>query len=99
MSECYDHEPGAFGLVRAKMTESLRDVSVENGRRRLIFSNFAWLIADRAGRTAVNVVVGILVARHLGPDEFGVLSFSVTLIGLVAVVAGFGLEGVVVRDL
>ncbi len=79
------------------MSESQADIFV-SGRRRIV-SNFGWLIADRVGRMVVNVVVGVVVARHLGPDEFGVLSFSLALTGMFTVVAGFGLEGVVVRDL
>jgi len=50
-------------------------------------------------RAAVGVVVSAVIARHLGPDSFGVLSLVFTYVLLFASVAGFGLDGVVVRDL
>jgi PST family polysaccharide transporter len=40
-----------------------------------------------------------MIARHLGPDSFGILSVAFTYVLLFASVAAFGLDGVVVRDL
>lgn len=64
-----------------------------------IRGSFSWLMLDRAGRVVVGVVVGIAVARHLGPAEFGVLSFSLALTGIFAVVTNLGFDEVLVRDL
>lgn len=66
---------------------------------RVVLANFAWLIFDRAGRALINVVAGVAVARHLGPGDFGVLSFATSLAGLFAVVTGLGLDEILVRDL
>lgn len=64
-----------------------------------VFANFAWLMFDRAGRALINIVAGIAVARHLGPEDFGVLSFATALAGIFAVLAGLGLDDILVRDL
>jgi PST family polysaccharide transporter len=66
---------------------------------RAIAGNSAWLFGDKIVRAGLGVIVGALVARHLGPDSFGVLSVVFTYVVLFASVAAFGLEGVVVRDL
>lgn len=50
-------------------------------------------------RAGLGAVVSAVIARHLGPDSFGVLSLVFTYVVLFASVAGFGLDGVVVRDL
>jgi PST family polysaccharide transporter len=50
-------------------------------------------------RAGVGAIVSAVIARHLGPDSFGVLSLVFTYVLLFASVAGFGLDSVVVRDL
>ncbi len=66
---------------------------------RAIAGNSAWLFGDKIVRAGLGVTVGALVARHLGPDSFGVLSVVFTYVALFASVAAFGVEGVVIRDL
>jgi len=61
--------------------------------------NSAWLFGDKIVRAGLGVIVGAVVARHLGPDSFGALSLVFTYILLFASFAAFGLDGVVVRDL
>lgn len=66
---------------------------------RSTMTSFWWLAGDRFGRVALGVVVSIAVARHLGPEQFGSLSFAVALTGIVAVVAALGLDDIVVREM
>ncbi len=64
-----------------------------------VFANFAWLMFDRLGRMIINFVVGVAVARHLGPADFGVLSYATASASIFAVFAGLGLDELLVRDL
>lgn len=59
----------------------------------------AWMLGDRVIRAALGVIVGALVARHLGPDSFGMLSLVFAHVLLFASIAGLGMDGVLVRDL
>jgi PST family polysaccharide transporter len=61
--------------------------------------NTAWLFADKALRMAVGLTVGVMVARYLGPTQFGLLSYALTFATFWAVLAGVGLNTVVVREL
>ena len=47
----------------------------------------------------VGLLVGVWVARYLGPEQFGLLSFANAFIGLFGAVAGLGLQNIVVRDI
>jgi PST family polysaccharide transporter len=47
----------------------------------------------------IGLVVGIWIARYLGPEQFGLLNYAVALVGLFSAVAGLGLDNIVVRDL
>ncbi|BCS54867.1 flippase [Geobacter sp. SVR] len=61
--------------------------------------NSGWLFADRIFRMGVGLVVGVWIARYLGPSEYGLLSYAASIIGMFSAVALLGLEAIVVRDL
>jgi len=63
------------------------------------FKNTSWLFAEKILRMGVGLFVGIWVARYLGPEQFGLLSYAQSFVGLFAIVAGLGLDGVIVREL
>ena len=45
------------------------------------------------------VVVGMLVARYLGPSKFGLLNYGIAIYGLFNVISNLGLDSLVVRDI
>lgn len=47
----------------------------------------------------VGLLVGVWVARYLGPEKFGLMNYAMAIVALVGAVASFGLNGIVVRDL
>ncbi|CAH2032039.1 flippase [Trichlorobacter ammonificans] len=63
------------------------------------FSNTLWLFGDRLLRMGVGLVVGVWVARYLGPEGYGLLSFAGSYVMLFSALALFGLESLVVREL
>src|SRR6478736_3465051 len=66
---------------------------------RAALHNFGWMIGEKLVRLIASVVVGLLVARYLGPEQFGSLSFCLAVVTLLGVLPTFGLEGVVQREL
>lgn len=66
------------------------------GRRVVV--NFSWLALDKGLRLAGGLLVGVWIARFLGPEQFGRLSFALAYIGLLGVVANLGLHSLLVRE-
>jgi PST family polysaccharide transporter len=64
-----------------------------------ILDNIGWLFFDKILRMGVGLIVGVWVARYLGPEQFGLFNFAAAFVGMFGAVAGLGLQGVVVRDL
>lgn len=62
-------------------------------------ANTGWLFADRIMRMGVGLVVGVWIARYLGPEQFGLLNYASAFVALFGAIAGLGLNGIVVRDL
>lgn len=64
-----------------------------------VISNTGWLIAEKMVRIGVGLFVGVWVARFLGPEQFGYLSYALAFVSLFSAIAGLGLDGIVVREL
>ncbi|NDY42307.1 flippase [Dissulfurirhabdus thermomarina] len=64
-----------------------------------IVDNIGWLFLDKFLRLGLGLLVGVWLARYLGPAQFGLLSFAQAFVGLFAAVATLGLQGIVVRDI
>ena len=47
----------------------------------------------------VALFVGVYVARYLGPERFGLLSYAMSFVGLFTALATLGLDGIMVREL
>ena len=47
---------------------------------RKYFVNTSWLLGERILRMAVSLLVGIYVARYLGPERFGLLSYALCFV-------------------
>ncbi len=71
------------------------------GRHNLqkIIGNIGWMLADKVLRMVVGLFVGIWVARYLGPEQFGFLSYAGAYVALFSAIATLGLDGIVVREL
>ena len=63
------------------------------------FKNTSWLMGEKILRMVVGLFVGIWVARYLGPERFGLLSYAQAFVALFTVIASFGLDGILVREL
>ncbi|MBE6374000.1 MAG: hypothetical protein E7055_18270, partial [Lentisphaerae bacterium] len=61
--------------------------------------NSFWMLTARALWIISALLVGIAVARKLGPSDFGCLSYAVAYVGIFAVVTNLGLDAIIDRDL
>jgi len=66
---------------------------------RKYFANTSWLLSERVLRMVVSLFVGIYVARYLGPERFGLLSYTLSFVWLFSSLASVGLDEILVREL
>lgn len=64
-----------------------------------ILNNIGWLFIDKVLRMGVGLLVGVWVARYLGPEQYGLLNYAMAFVGLFGAIATLGLQGIIVRDL
>jgi O-antigen/teichoic acid export membrane protein len=82
----------SFAPVRRRLER------VPNGLRR-VAASAGWLTASQVTRLAVGLLVGLYVARYLGPESFGLLNYAISFALLFGALAQLGLADIVVRDL
>ncbi len=61
--------------------------------------NTGWLMGDQIVRMSAGLVIGVWMARYLGPALFGQLSYALAFTMLFSPIAGLGLESIVIRKL
>lgn len=74
------------------------EITLTAGFRRY-FANTSWLMGHRVLRMVVALFVGVYVARYLGPERFGLLSYAGSFVALFTALATLGLDGIMVREL
>lgn len=71
------------------------------GRNNLqnILANTGWLFADRILRMCVGLLVGVWIARYMGPGQFGVYNYAIVFVAMFSALSNLGLDGIVVRNM
>lgn len=63
------------------------------------FKNTSWVFLEKVLRIFVGIFVTVWVARYLGPQQFGILSYAIALVGIFSSISTLGLDSIVVREL
>lgn len=62
-------------------------------------NNTGWLFFEKGLRTVLTLIVAIWVSRYLGPEEFGILSYAISVVSLLGSLNMVCIDDVVVREL
>ena len=84
---------------RDVVSEIVRRLGIYQLDFRRYFVNTSWMIAEQILRIIAGLVVGIWVARYLGPEQFGIFSYALAFTAIFGGMAKLGLDRIVVRDL
>lgn len=68
---------------------------MSNGR---VISNIYWALAGKVVNLVSGLVVGIMVARFLGPEQFGLMNYVISFVFLFQTISVFGLDNIEVRE-
>ena len=68
-------------------------------RLREYIENTSWLAFERLFRMILGLVGWLYIARYLGPDNYGLLNYALSLVGLFATVAALGMDQLLMREL
>lgn len=81
------------------LPRSIHNRFAEGTALRKTAANTGWLMFEHICRLGIGLVVSVLIARHLGPHDFGILSYALSVTAFLGTFVYLGLGGIVVRDI
>lgn len=72
--------------------------SLSETKRKVVLNVF-WALLGKVVNMLGILLVGILIARYLGPEQFGLMNYVISYVTIFGVLASFGLENIEIRDL
>lgn len=64
-----------------------------------ILNNAKWIIACKVVQSLLQLVIGMLCARYLGPSNYGVINYAASIVGLAMPIVQLGLNATLVQEL
>lgn len=63
-----------------------------------VFRNLYWAVVGKVVTLLGSLLVGIMVARYLGPEQYGLMNYVISYVALFQVLASFGLDSIEIRE-
>lgn len=60
--------------------------------------NVYWAMAGKMANLFSSLVVGIIIARYLGPEQFGLMNYVVSFVFLFQILSTFGMDNIEIRE-
>ena len=67
-------------------------------KKKKAIRNIAWAVCGKIVNLASMLVVGIIVARYLGKEQYGVMNYVISFVAIFQVFADFGLDFIQIRE-
>lgn len=67
--------------------------------KKKVFANLFWAMTGKIVNMAGALLVGILVARYLGPSQYGLMNYVISYVTLFTIISNFGLDNIEIREL
>ena len=72
---------------------------MSGGSKKKILSNSVWMIIQHMYSMLTSLIVVALIARHLGPSDYGLINYCASVITIFTTLAGLGLENLIVSEI
>lgn len=76
-----------------KLLVKIKNIFVGNK----VIANTGWMMGERIFQMVLSLLVSMLVARYLGPTNYGIINYVAAFIAFVTPICNLGLEGVIVK--
>lgn len=63
-----------------------------------VVRNIVWAVTGKVVTLLGGLLVGIFVARYLGPEQYGLMSYVMSYVALFQVLASFGMDNIEIRE-
>ena len=71
----------------------------KNFNKKTFKINISWLIFDKLFRATLNVILSLILARNLGPENFGTLNYLLALLFLFTSLSSLGINPILTNKI
>ena len=64
-----------------------------------VMQNIYWAMIGKFVKVFTEFLVGIFVARYLGPEQYGLMNYVISFVTIFSIIATFGLDDIEIREL
>ncbi len=61
-------------------------------------ANTGWMIGERVFQMAISLVIGMITARYLGPENYGLINYTASFVTMFLAICTLGLEEVIIKQ-
>jgi O-antigen/teichoic acid export membrane protein len=63
-----------------------------------VFKNAAWIIGCKIVQSLINLLIGLLTARYLGPSNYGIITYVASIVAFAMPIMQLGLKQTLVKE-
>ena len=63
-----------------------------------VFKNAAWIVGCKIMQSLINLVIGMITARYLGPSNYGVITYVASVVAFALPIMQLGLKHTIVKE-
>ena len=78
---------------------NIKNAFIKDSNKNKIITNVYWATLGKVVNIVIGILVGVLIARYLGPTDFGLMNYVISYISLFSVFSNFGMESIEIREL
>lgn len=67
-------------------------------QRKKLYKNITWLLFGRIGHMVLSFVIGLLTARYLGPNNYGIINYAGAYTTFFTAFCTLGINSVIIKD-
>lgn len=64
-----------------------------------VLNNSGWIVGQQIYNMILQLVIGSISARYLGPSNYGLLNYSSSIIAFFSIICRLGLDGVIINEM
>lgn len=68
-------------------------------KQKQVFNNAKWIIACKIAQSLVQLIVGMLCARYLGPSNYGLINYAASIVAFALPIMRLGFDSTLVREM
>ena len=63
-----------------------------------VIKNASWIIGCKIGQSVINLIIGMISARYLGPSKYGLITYAASVVAFVLPIVQLGLSKTLVQE-